>query len=78
MKTIRAVYEGGVFKPQDDLTLPAGTMVHLILAEQTDDPVEIMKQRYPISFGCMADEDAEEMTSLIEDAFERVDPDDWK
>ncbi len=75
MKTIRAIYEEGVFKPQEDPTLPQGTMVHLILAEGSDDPTEIMKQRFPLSFGCLPDADAAEMRQAIEEAFERIEPD---
>ena len=78
MMTIPAVFENGVFKPNEPVDLPSGSKVHLIVPEPQDDPVAIMKARYPNSFGGLSDEDAEEMRKVIEEQCERVDPDDWK
>ena len=77
MKTIPAIYENGVFRPKEQVTLPPGAEVEVIIRDQRD-PVEILRERYPLSFGAISDEDAEEMMRIIEEECERIDPDDWK
>ena len=78
MITIPAVYENGVFGPNAPVNLPSGAKVELIMAEPQDDPVAILKARFPNSFGGLSDEDAEEMRKAIEEECERIDPDAWK
>ncbi len=74
-RTIEATYEDGVFKPRVAIRLPAGTEVRVELPD-TRDPMEIMAERMPNSFGRMSDDDAAEMIRLIEEEFEQVEPDD--
>lgn len=78
LKTIAAIYENGVFKPDRPVDLPSGSKVDLILPEGQDDPVAIMKARYPQSFGCMLPEDADEMLRIIDQEFGKVNPDEWR
>jgi len=78
MLTIPAVFENGVFKPNAPVALPSGAKVDLIVPEPQDDPVTILKARFPNSFGGLSDEDAEEMRKAIEEECERIDPDAWK
>lgn len=78
MRTIRAVYENGVFRPTTPVDLPSGTKVDLILIEPHDDPVAILKARFPNSFGGLSREDGEEMMRIIDEECERIDPDSWK
>jgi predicted DNA-binding antitoxin AbrB/MazE fold protein len=78
MITIPAVFENGVFKPNAPVDLPSGAKVDLIVSESQDDPVAIMKARYPQSFGCMPAEDADEMLHIIDEEFGRVNPDEWR
>jgi predicted DNA-binding antitoxin AbrB/MazE fold protein len=61
MRTIPAIYENGVFKPQEPISLPPGAKVEVSLPEDRD-PVEIMRERFPLSFGALSDEDAEAPT----------------
>jgi predicted DNA-binding antitoxin AbrB/MazE fold protein len=78
MKTIAAVYDGGVFKPKNALSLPPRMEVQLILATQEDHPVEVMKRRFPLSWGILPDAGAEEMRRAIQEEFGGIDPDEWK
>jgi predicted DNA-binding antitoxin AbrB/MazE fold protein len=78
MITIPAVFENGVFRPNAPVNLPSGAKVDLIMPEPQDDPVAILKARFPNSFGGLSDEDAEEMRKAIEEECERIDPDVWK
>jgi len=47
MRLIQAIYENGVFRPITPVDLPSGTHVDLILIEPEDDPVAILKARFP-------------------------------
>lgn len=78
MLTIPAVFENGIFRPNTPVDLPSGTQVNLIMAEPQDDPVAILKARFPNSFGGLSREDGEEMMKAIEEACERVDLDEWR
>lgn len=70
MKTIKAMYVDGVFKPEGPVSLPSGSWVEVVVPEG-DDPVAILKARYPDSFGGVSDEEAAEMTRDIDEAFEK-------
>ena len=73
MKTIRAVFEKGVFMPQDPVSLAPGTSVHLNITEDSLTPKPWMA-----SFGCMSRHDTDEMMQAVEDAFEQIRPDEWR
>ena len=78
MKTILAIYENGVLRPAEKLELPAGTQVELLLREPQDDPVTVLRTRYPDSFGGFSPADGEQIMQAIDEEFERIDPDAWK
>ena len=78
MIIIPAVFENGVFKPNAPVDLPSGSKVELIISESQDDPVAIMRARYPNSFGGLPREDGEAMMKIIDEEFGRIDPDVWK
>jgi len=78
MITIPAVYENGVFRPNAPVNLPSGAKVDLIMPEPQDDPVTILKARFPNSFGGLSREEGEEMMRAIDEEFGRIDPDAWK
>lgn len=69
--TTEAVYENGLLRPLHPLPLLENEQV----------TITVTSRRPPIPEDCvgiMPDEDAAEMLQIIEDAFERVDPDEWK
>lgn len=76
MKTITAIYENGVFKPKESVSLPSGAEVRVIVEDRA--PIEILKERFPLSFGALSDDEAEELKRIIEEGCERIDPDEWK
>jgi predicted DNA-binding antitoxin AbrB/MazE fold protein len=78
MRTIAAIFENGVFRPKTPIDLPPGSEISLIMPDMQDDPVAILKARFPDSFGGMSAQDAKEMTQAIEEECERIDPDAWK
>ena len=78
MKTIPAIFEGGVFKPQLPVNLAPGARVEILLPDGDSDPVERLRARFPESFGVITDEDADEMLRAIEAEFGRIDPDAWR
>lgn len=78
MKTIYATYENGMLKPSELLELPSGARVELLLCEPQDDPVAILRMRYPDSFGGMSPEVGEELKQIIEEEFGHVNLDEWK
>jgi predicted DNA-binding antitoxin AbrB/MazE fold protein len=78
VKTIHATYEDGALRPTERLDLPAGAQVELFLREPQDDPIAVLKMRFPHSFGGLPNRDAEEMMQAIDEEFGRVDPDAWK
>lgn len=72
-KTVDAVYSGGVLKPLQPLEG---------LAENDRVVLTVSTPPKPFPFsdwvGGMSDEDAAEMMRVIDEEFERIDPDDWK
>lgn len=80
MRSVAAVYENGVFRPKMPVDLPEGTEVALLLPEQKAEksPAQIMKERYPKSFGSFPTEDAEDMAGHIREEFEKVEDEFWK
>lgn len=75
MKTIRAVYENGTFKPVEPLSLANGTSVEISLPESTDELSKDLRARFPNSFGVMPAEDADEIMRIIADGRKDVDVD---
>jgi predicted DNA-binding antitoxin AbrB/MazE fold protein len=73
-RTIDAVYEDGVFRPKESVSLPFGFEVKVLLPEYRD-PDEILRERYPLSYGSISEEDAREMERVIEESCERIEPD---
>jgi predicted DNA-binding antitoxin AbrB/MazE fold protein len=71
-KTIEAVYENGVFRPTQPVTG---------LAEHARVRVTVLPPANSVPWadcvGIMPDEDAREISRIIEEEFERVDPNDW-
>ncbi len=78
MKTIRAVYENGVFRPEGPVELTPGAKVDVILADEVRANRDRLKQRFPNSFGVLTNEEADELQNAIGDEFERIDGDDWR
>lgn len=78
MKTISAIYENGVFRPEERPDIPEGSRVEVRVPSEAGDLVEEMRRRYPGSFGAMSHEDAEEMREIIDREFGKVDPDEWR
>jgi len=78
MKTIPATFENGVFRPKSPVDLPSGTELDIIVPEATDDPVAILKARYPESFGGFPEGAAREIMAAINDQFGRINQDAWK
>lgn len=78
MIMIPAIYQDGVFKPDTPVDLPSGSKVDLMVSGPQDDPVAILKARFPDSFGGFPREQGEEIIKAIDGEFERIDPDAWK
>lgn len=74
MKTIRAVYENGAFRPQHPLPISEGAAVEIGFRVQGD----ASEKPWMRFHGCLLKEDTDEMMSAIDDAFEGVNPDEWR
>jgi predicted DNA-binding antitoxin AbrB/MazE fold protein len=71
-QTIDAIFEKGVLRPLEPVPwLPDRRRVRITIV---DDQVRDLQA----CIGTLPDEDAAEMRRIIEDQFERVNPDDWK
>lgn len=73
-RTIEAIYENGLLRPLQQIE---GIAEHSRVRLRLEDAYEKL---HPLAdcFGLMSDEDAAEMTRIIESEFERVNPDDWR
>lgn len=78
MKTIRAVFENGVFRPREPVELPPGSQVKITLQEEPETKPERLRDRFPDSIGTLSETDALELQRIIDDEFRRVNPDEWK
>jgi predicted DNA-binding antitoxin AbrB/MazE fold protein len=78
MRTIHAVYEDGVFRPTEPVSLAQGSEVDLVVHDAGSDPVAVLTARFPDSFGIMPAADADEMQRIIDEEFGQVNPDDWR
>ncbi len=74
MKTIRAVYQDGVFKPSEPVQLAAGTAVEVLLPETLEDKMARLEARFPNSFGVLAAEDAIDIERAIDKQRSLIDP----
>jgi predicted DNA-binding antitoxin AbrB/MazE fold protein len=70
-KTIDAVFENGVFRPTEPVVgVPEHSRVRVTVVPST-------LPAWADCVGIMPDEDAREMTRIIDEEFEQVDPNDW-
>lgn len=73
-QTIEAIYENGLLRPLQQIEgIAEHTRVKLRLEAANE-------QSHPLAdcFGVLSDEDAAEMSRIIESEFERVNPDEWR
>jgi len=78
MKSIPAIFENGVFRPEQPVHLPAGSHVEVLLPEEPHATREALRKRFPDSYGVLSARDAEEIQRAIDEEFRKVDPDDWR
>lgn len=73
VRTIRAIYEEGVFRPLDSFEgLPDRTTVRLRVETAASDGASLS------SFaGLWSEQEADEITAIVEAEFEGVDPREW-
>jgi predicted DNA-binding antitoxin AbrB/MazE fold protein len=73
-QTIEAIYENGILRPIQPLEGVAERSRVRVTVEAAE------RAPHPLAdcLGILPDEDAEEMRRIIEDEFERVNPDDWR
>jgi len=73
VRNVEAIYENGVLRPLTPLRgLAEHTRLHLSITESAGPhPLEG-------SIGVISDEDAAQMKKAIEEAFEKVEPDEWR
>jgi predicted DNA-binding antitoxin AbrB/MazE fold protein len=72
-KTLEAIFENGVLKPVEPLTWLSEKEKVIIAVTLPDIP-------HPLAgwIGGMSADEAEEMTQIIESAFEQVNADEWR
>ena len=72
-ESFKAVYQNGVLRPLQPLS-------HVPENRQLDVTVTVQEDSRSLKdcFGIMPDGDANEISQIIENEFEKVDPDDWK
>jgi predicted DNA-binding antitoxin AbrB/MazE fold protein len=73
MSKVLAIYEYGVFKPEEPVNLVPGTRVELILPDARMSPSELLRRRYP-NILYVPDEDAREMTRIVEEELGQMNP----
>lgn len=78
MKTIPAIFENGVFRPELPVHLPAGLHVEVIVPEKPHATREALRKRFPNSYGVLSAREAHEIQHAIDEEFGRVDPNDWR
>jgi predicted DNA-binding antitoxin AbrB/MazE fold protein len=73
-RSIEALYENGVLRPLEPLPGLADLSRVRVTVELSDE------RAHPLAgyVGTLPDEDAAEMLRVIEDEFERIDPDAWR
>lgn len=72
-KTIKAIYEHGVLRPLDPLEgVEENTPVNVTIQME-----EEKKQAFARFAGILSPEEADRMMAVIDEDFEKVNPDDW-
>jgi predicted DNA-binding antitoxin AbrB/MazE fold protein len=76
-RTIEAIYENGVLRPLEPIE---GIAEHERLRLTLDQPSATSAGEHPLSrfVGTLSDADAREILRIIDDEFEKVDPNAWK
>lgn len=72
-RTVSAVFEKGVFRPEGEVHLDEGARVEVTLPAPAN-AYEALKH----VFGTMSEEDAQELDRVVQEGCERIDPSDWK
>ena len=78
-RTFEAVYENGTLRPLSDLELSENEKVQVTI-ESSSRPIQSQTDIPSLRdlFGSISHEECDRMSQAIEDAFERVDLDEWK
>lgn len=73
-----AIYENGVFRPEQMVTLESGARVDIIAheADDVDRAIAAFMARFPGVVGGLTHEEATALQSVIDDQFGRVYPND--
>lgn len=75
MRTIQAIFENGVFKPQTVIDLASGVQVDVLVPDEDDCPTpEEMKRLYPHSWGIFPADEADRIRGAIEEARQEMTP----
>lgn len=73
-KTIHAIYKDGLLKPLDPIEgIKENSEVEIIVSIKEQPPHYILRFA-----GILSEEDAYAMSKVIEDEFEKVNPNEWK
>lgn len=73
-KTVNAIYEHGVFRPLEPIEgIMENTEVEVTVSVKREGSHPILRFA-----GILSEEDANMMMKMVEDEFERVNPDEWK
>jgi predicted DNA-binding antitoxin AbrB/MazE fold protein len=77
MRTIPAVFENGVFKPEAPVSLVPGARVEIVLPDEGMATSEELRLRFPNACAALSAQDADEIMRIIDEEFGRIDPNDW-
>ena len=77
-QTVRAIYDNGTLRLLEPLNLDQNQEVEVTITLDKPLTSRASAPRVSAYFGSISDEDAKEMREAIEEAFEQVDPDEWK
>ena len=78
---IQAKFENGVFTPSEPVSLPDGTIVRVVLEDESASlsrKLDILNERFPGTIGVLSDRDAIELQGIIDRDFSTVNPDEWQ
>lgn len=83
LQKLEAVYCDGVLRPIEHVDLANNSRVTLIVLSAEDArsgpfPAGVPGRDLERFRGCISAQDAAEMSEAVEEAFEQVDPDDWR
>lgn len=71
--TVKATYKNGVFMPNEPVNLPEGTVANI----EFERPESSTKPWMELA-GSISRQDADEMRTAVDEAFGKVNPDDWR